>query len=160
MLSDKEKDFNAMVATHSDAINKICFCYAASATEAADMRQDTLLNLWRGWQTFRGDSALSTWIHRVCLNTCVSYVRRENRHRHADIDRLPEVVDESGEDRSELWAQLQSSMQSLSKRERAVMILWLEDFSYDDIADVIGLSRNGIASLIFRIKQKLINLNK
>lgn len=160
MLSDIEKDFNAMVAAHSDAINRICFCYASSAAEIADMRQDTLLNLWRGWQNFRGESAVSTWVHRVCLNTCVSYVRREKRHRHADIDCMPEVVDDAGENRSEQWAQLQRSMQSLSKRERAVMILWLEDFSYDDIADVIGLSRNGIASLIFRIKQKLINLNK
>lgn len=157
-MKTKEEEFNRIIAEHSDIITKICFFYAESADEVEDMRQDTLLNIWRGLDNFKAQSALSTWIHRVCLNTCVSYVRRESRHRNSVP--LPELIDDSdGAERAELWMKLRRQINSLSKRERAVMLLWLEEFSYDDIAEVMGLSRNGVATLLYRIKQKLIKLN-
>ena len=157
-MNNKEETFNRMIAEHSGIITKICFFYAESADEVEDMRQDTLLNLWRGWEGFREESKLSTWIHRVCLNTCVSYVRRERKHRKSVP--LPELIDDSeGDCQAELWMELRRQINTLSKRERAVMLLWLEEFSYDDIAEVMGLSRNGVATLLHRIKQKLINLN-
>ena len=153
-----EMTFEQMVETYSPTITKICFFYAETADEVADLRQDTFINLWRGWEGFRADSELSTWIHRVCLNTCVSYVRKELRHRYQAP--LPEIVDVStGADRAELWLEIRRQINTLSKRERAVIILWLEDFSYDDIAEVTGLSRSAVASLLHRIKQKLIKLN-
>lgn len=157
-MNNKEETFNRLIAEHSGIIAKICFFYAESADEVEDMRQDTLLNLWRGWDAFRSESKVSTWIHRVCLNTCISYVRRERNHRHSVP--LPELIDDSdGDGRAELWTELRRQINTLSKRERAVMLLWLEEFSYDDIAEVMGLSRNGVATLLHRIKQKLINLN-
>lgn len=147
-----------MIAEHSGIITKICFFYAESADEVEDLRQDTLLNLWRGWDGFREESKRSTWIHRVCLNTCVSYVRRE-RHRRNSVP-LPELIDDSeGDGRAELWMELRHQINYLSKRERAAILLWLEEFSYDDIAEVMGMSRNGVATLLHRIKQKLIKLN-
>ena len=157
-MKTKEEEFKRIIAEHSDIITKMCFFYAESADEVEDMRQDTLLNIWRGLETFQAQSAMSTWIHRVCLNTCVSYVRRESRHRNAVP--LPELIDDSdGTERAELWMQLRRQIDTLSKRERAVMLLWLEEFSYDDIAEVMGLTRNGVATLLHRIKQKLIRLN-
>lgn len=157
-MKTKENEFKQIIARHSDIINKICFFYAESADEVEDMRQDTLLNIWRGLDSFQEQSSISTWIHRVCLNTCVSYVRRENRHRNAIP--LPELIDDSdGTERAELWMRLRRQIDTLSKRERAVMLLWLEEFSYDDIAEVMGLTRNGVATLLHRIKQKLIKLN-
>lgn len=155
---EKEMTFEQMVEAYSPAITKICFFYAETADEVADLRQDTFINLWRGWESFRADANLSTWIHRVCLNTCVSYVRKESRHRHKA--QLPEIVDDTtGADRAELWLEIRRQINTLSKRERAVIILWLEEFSYDDIAEVTGLSRNAVATLLHRIKQKLIKLN-
>lgn len=147
-----------MIAEHSGRITKICFFYAESADEVEDLRQDTLLNLWRGWDGFRSESKPSTWIHRVCLNTCVSYIRRERHHRSSVP--LPELIDDSeGDGHAELWMELRRQINNLSKRERAAMLLWLEEFSYDDIAEVMGMSRNGVATLLHRIKQKLIKLN-
>lgn len=155
---ENEITFEQMVAVHSATITKICFFYAESAEEVADLRQDTLLNLWKGWENFKFRSDVSTWIHRVCLNTCVSYIRKEQRHRNAAP--LPEIIDETtGDDRAELWIEIRRQINTLSKRERAVILLWLEDFSYDDIAEVTGLSRNAVANLLYRIKQKLIKLN-
>lgn len=155
-ISNKEAEFQQMLARHEGAITKLCFFYADSPSEVADMRQDVLLNLWRGWESFRGDSALSTWVHRVTLNTCVSYTRRERKHRHTS-ESMPELlaVADDGDDRSELWREMHSRIRELNTRDRAVILLWLEDFSYDDIASVMGLNRNTVATLLHRIKQKL-----
>lgn len=72
VIEDEERrQFDAVVRRYEPTITKLCYFYAENAAEVADMRQDTLLNMWRGWQTFRGDSERATWVHRVCLNTCV-----------------------------------------------------------------------------------------
>lgn len=158
-MKTKEELFRHEIEAHSDAISKICFFYAESADEVEDMRQDVLLNLWRGWDSFKEEARRSTWIHRVCLNTCISYLRRESRHRNRVS--LPELIDDSGgREQAELWAEVRRQIDTLSKRERAVVLLWLEEFTYDDIAEVIGMSRNAVATLLHRIKQKLIKLNK
>lgn len=155
-ITTKETEFQQMLSQHESAITKLCFFYADSPAEVADMRQDVLLNLWRGWESFRGDSALSTWVHRVTLNTCVSYTRRERKHRHVS-ESMPELlaVADDGDDRSALWREMHSRIRELTTRDRAVILLWLEDFSYDDIASVMGLNRNTVATLLHRIKQKL-----
>lgn len=154
--NQKEAEFNRMLAEHAGTITKLCFFYADSPDEVADMRQDVLLNLWRGWESFRGDSTLSTWVHRVTLNTCVSYTRRERKHQQSR-EPMSEVlaVADDGDDRSELWREMHSRIRELNTRDRAVILLWLEDFSYDDIASVMGLNRNTVATLLHRIKQKL-----
>lgn len=154
-------EFEQTVKLYEPTITKLCYFYAESADEVADMRQDVMLNLWRGWGSFRGESQLGTWIHRVCLNTCVSYVRRERRHRHspASPEAIAAIADD-GDDRTALWQQMHSLISRLSTRERAVVLLWLEEFSYDEIAEVIGVSRNAVATLLFRIKQKLHRLNE
>ncbi len=160
-IEDEERrEFDEVVRRYEPTITKLCYFYAESAAEVADMRQDTLLNMWRGWQTFRGDSERATWVHRVCLNTCVSYVRRERKFREADHDLdTVEAVADDGADRREMLAEMHGLIRRLSVRERAVVLLWLEEFSYDEIAEVIGVSRNVVATLLFRIKQKLHRFN-
>lgn len=151
----KEREFEAMLEKHGSSITKLCFFYSDNPAEVADMRQDALLNLWRGWDSFRGDSQMSTWVHRVVLNTCVSFTRRERRHRNrSDLSEIQAIADD-GDDRSLLWKEMHARIRELNVRERAVILLWLEDFSYDDIASVMGLNRNTVATLIRRTKEKL-----
>lgn len=154
-LNEKEKEFEKMLEHHGSSITKLCFFYSDSAAEAADMRQDALLNLWRGWDTFRGDAQMSTWVHRVTLNSCVSFTRRERRHKNrSDLSEVQAIADD-GDDRSLLWREMHGKIRQLNTRERAIILLWLEDFSYDDIASVMGLNRNTVATLLHRIKLKL-----
>lgn len=153
--NNKQREFEEMLEKHGPSITKVCFFYSGSPSEAADMRQEALMNLWRGWDSFRGDSQLATWVHRVTLNSCVSYTRRENRHKHtSDLSEVQALADD-GDDRSALWQEMHAKISTLNVRERAVILLWLEDFSYDDIASVMGLNRNTVATLIHRIKLKL-----
>lgn len=160
METDKEQAFEAMLGAHGDTITKLCFFYADTPDEVADMRQDVLLNLWRGWESYRAEAALGTWVYRVTLNTCVSYTRRERRHRgHSELSEIHAVADD-GDDRSVLWREMHDRISQLSTRDRAVILLWLEDFSYDEIADVMGAKRNTVAAQIHRIKQKLANTDE
>lgn len=88
------------------------------------------------------------------------YVRRERKFRAEGyvLDAVEAVADD-GADRREMLAEMHGLIRRLSVRERAVVLLWLEEFSYDDIAEVIGVSRNVVATLLFRIKQKLHRFN-
>lgn len=155
MQTEKEQAFEAMLEACGDTITKLCFFYADTPDEVADMRQDALLNLWRGWDSYRAEAALGTWVYRVTLNTCVSFTRREKRHRgHSEISEIQAIADD-GDDRSAMWSEMHRRISKLSTRDRAVILLWLEDFTYDDIADVMGSNRNTVAAQIHRIKQKL-----
>ena len=65
-----------MLETHKRVIYKVCYLYASDTEHLNDLYQDTVLNLWRAYPAFRGDSSLSTWIYRISLNTCISYLRK------------------------------------------------------------------------------------
>ncbi len=160
MKDTKEIEFEQMLSEYGGIIARLCSFYADSKEEAADMRQDTLLNLWRNWDSFKGDSKLTTWVHRVCLNTCVSFIRREHtplrKSSGSEIPDRPEL----SEGKDELIREMNGLIKRLKTRERALILLWLEDFSYDDIADVMGLNRNTVATLLRRIKQKLADMKE
>ncbi len=158
-INQKEAEFEKLLADYGGVIWRVCLTYADSREEAADMRQDCLVNLWRGRESFRGESGLSTWIHRVCLNTCISFMRREKPRKGGAIDAepLPDLpADEA--DKAEMTRRMYELIKRLKTRERAVILLWLEDFSYDEIADVMGVNRNSIATLLRRVKQKLADM--
>lgn len=157
--NEKEAEFEKLLTDYGGVIWRVCLMYADSRDEAEDMRQDCLVNLWRGRDSFRGESGLSTWVHRVCLNTCISYMRREKPRKAGSTvsETLPDLpAEETG--RAEMTRHMYELIKRLKTRERAVILLWLEDFSYDEIADVMGVNRNSIATLLRRVKQKLADM--
>lgn len=157
---DAQRAFAGLVERYSGVISKVCYMYAESAGEAADMRQDILLNLWKSRDSFRGEANMSTWIHRVCINTCISYIRKEKKHRAAGGPELMDLIPETVPDRREMLRQMHDLIRRLKTRERALILLWLEDFNYDEIAEVVGVGRNTVATSLRRIKQKLMEMAK
>ncbi|MCM1094429.1 MAG: sigma-70 family RNA polymerase sigma factor [Lachnospiraceae bacterium] len=153
---DKEREFSEMITTYGQVIAKVCYFYAEDMDDFNDLRQESLINLWRGFDSFRGSSQRSTWIYRVCLNSCVSFFRKNRRKRDSvSIDKLPELI-APDEDRAELMREMYALINRLSKSEKALVLLWLDQCSYDEIADVMGLPRNTVASRLRRIKEKLV----
>ncbi|HBV50275.1 MAG TPA: RNA polymerase subunit sigma-70, partial [Alistipes sp.] len=75
--------FERFVARHRRIIGKVCYLYATDSADFDDLRQEVLIALWRGFGSFEGRSAASTWVYRVSLNACISYCRRNRRHRTA-----------------------------------------------------------------------------
>lgn len=151
-----EKDFLDMLETHKRVIYKVCYLYASDTEHLNDLYQDTVLNLWRAYPSFRGDSSLPTWIYRISLNTCISYLRKSKSQVEAIT--LPvnlEISDENDGGRSSQLHELYRLIHALNPLERAMILLWLEERSYEEIAQIIGISKNNVGVRLNRIKDKL-----
>lgn len=152
----KEERFASIMKDYGSVISGICFSYATNSDDLKDLRQDILINIWKGLESFRGDSSLSTWIYRVALNTCVSTVRKRSRNPATiSIDAIYEPEADPISDTKERIEILHAMIATLSPLDKAIITMWLDERKYEEIADVTGISRNNVAVRINRIKQKL-----
>lgn len=150
--SSQEGIFTALLAREDANINRICFSYANSAIEFEDLRQDAIINIWRGMKSFRGESSESTWVYRVTINSCLSTIRKQSRHKHEDLEQLYSLIDAEDEER-EAIEQMHNIISSLGREEKAIIMMWLDEMSYNDIATAMGMNRNTVATKIRRIKE-------
>lgn len=153
-----EAYFTALVRRESNLIDRLCFGYARSTEEFNDLRQDTLVNLWKAMPTFRQQSSERTWIYRITLNTCVSALRLRSRQlQTTSLQNLYDVIDEP-DDKTILIQQLHEAIATLSGLDKAIILMWLEDVPYDEIARITGLPRNTVATRLRRGKERLKHL--
>lgn len=134
--------------------------YAQDRDHLNDLIQETLANIWAGLPKFRQDSKPSTWIYRITLNTCITFFRRHGKH--SSMERLDEKAFGIADDNLERQQNLRTMYELISrldKMERAIIMMWLDEHSYDEISAVTGLSRNNVASRLHRIKHKLQKMN-
>lgn len=136
-------------------IERICFGYASSIDELDDLKQDALLNLWESMPKYRGRCSMKTWVYRLTLNTCVTTIRKNCRR--VNTVSLSELYDtiECDDERKATIAEIHDYIACLNPIDKAVMMLWLEDESYEEIAAVTGLTRGNVAVRIHRAKEKL-----
>lgn len=145
-----------MVSDHSSLIYKVCNAYATGSYEMNDLYQDILLNMWKSYPTFRGESKLSTWIYQVSLHTAVSALRKQTKHRsHIQLTTELENILISEDSKSEQIKEMYNLIRKLDKYDRALILLWLDDLSYQEIADILGITRSNVATKINRVKNKL-----
>ena len=149
-----EREFNELIALENATISRICFSYSCSVVEFEDLRQDALINIWRGLHSFRGESSMKTWIYRVTINSCLSTIRRHSRHQHESLDGLYGLIDSDDSDKESI-EQLHRIINTLDPDEKAIIMMWLDELSYDEIGAAMGLNRNTIATRIRRIKEKI-----
>lgn len=147
-----------MMERNHALIMRVCYMYATDREHLNDLYQETAINLWQGMEKFKGDSKLSTWIYRTTLNTCISYFRKN--HRHDDTESLETLMEFPADDseRTEQLREMYRLITRLRKLDRAIILLWLDEKSYDEIAEITGLSRNNVASRLHRIKTQLSQL--
>lgn len=153
----KEQSFIRLIKEYGPTITKVCYFYAVDSDDLNDLRQEVMINLWRGFDRYRGEPSPSTWIYRVSLNSCVSYFRKHKRHQseYTSIDSIPEIYD-SGSEKPDRLREMYNLINRLDRVEKALILLWLSDRKYDDIADIMGIPRNTVASRLHRIKEKLV----
>lgn len=152
-----EKDFASLIKQHSRIINKVSYFYATNKLPFEDLRQEIYVNIWLGLEQFRGDSKMSTWIYRVAVNSALMALRSSKpKIETVSLDfGLLEVSTEIDDAQKENLQALHSLINRLEDIEKAVILLWLDEYSYDEIADTLGLKRNTVAVKIHRIKEKL-----
>lgn len=150
-----ESAFIALVEEHKRIIYKVCYVYATDKENLNDLYQEVVINLWNAYPRFRGECAASTWIYRIGLNTCISFFRKSKSRPEVvpiTVD-LEAFADE--EDKTASLRELYRMINSLGQLERALILLWLEERSYQEIADIIGISKNNVAVRLNRIREKL-----
>jgi len=152
-----EAEFLDMLREYNRIIYKVASFYADENTTLDDLYQDVVLNLWKAFPNFRQESQLSTWIYRVALNTCVSFYRKNSR-RPTCVGISPEI--KAYVEENEEVAELYACINRLGKLERALILLYLEDRPYKEIAEIMGITTTNVSTKINRIKEKLIKISK
>jgi RNA polymerase sigma-70 factor (ECF subfamily) len=156
MKETVEQDFLREVNAHRGILYKLARVYSRSQQEMDDLTQDMLLQLWRSFASFRGESSIKTWMYRVCLNTALTYYKREVvSKREESTFQLPELAAPEESDYREERQIMYTLIQSLSDVEKALILLYLEGFSGQEIAGNMGLSEGNVRVRLMRIKEKL-----
>lgn len=155
----KQDGFFRAIESNSGIITKICYYYASDAEDFDDLHQDVLANMWAYRDSYRGEASITTWIYRVALNTCISAFRKRKRKAEkVDVSQMPDLADPSAE-LSAMQNEMHRLIGQLNKEEKAVILMWLDGLSYDEISSVIGCTRNTIATRLKRIKDKIVRMS-
>lgn len=155
-----EEEFVELIKLHSRIINKVSYFYATEKLPFEDLRQEIYVNIWLALNGFRHESKMSTWIYRVAVNASLMAIRNlKPRIVTCPIESwLPEVTSEIEDAQKENLQHLHALISQLEDMEKAIILLWLDEYSYDEIAETLGLKRNTVATKIRRIKDKLSKL--
>ncbi len=150
----------ASILPYSGIIIKICRAYTNSQEDFEDYYQEVCLQIWRSKDNFRAESEWSTWIYKISLNVCLTLLKKNKTKGQEFVsDSLPaELADSNPNFRDEIQDKLYVAIRQLSEVDRAVIMLYLEEKSYQDIAEIIGTNSNNIGVRISRIKERLKKL--
>ena len=154
---DKRQAFEALLRTHRKIVFKVAAVYARGEEDRRDLAQEIALQLWRSFGSYDAGRPFSTWMYRVALNVGLSHARRE-RERPQPLDES--LIDTLGggtpiEEPDERLAALARAIEGLEPLDRALILLYLDELSYVDIAAVMGISESNVGTRIARLKQRL-----
>jgi len=144
-------------------ILKVCQVYCWNPGDREDLFQEIIIQLWKAWPGFRGDSKFSTWLYRISLNTAISGLRKQKTPMvYMEPENLPaDTRDESdAEEKEERLKKFYSAIRQLSELERAIIMLYLEDKSYEEMEDILGINQNSLRVKMNRAKEKLRKITK
>jgi RNA polymerase sigma-70 factor (ECF subfamily) len=154
MSHDLEKRFMDDILSCRGILLKICRTYCPDRESQNDLYQDIVVNAWNAYGRFEGRSKFSTWLYRVALNTALSDVRRKRvRGQRADLGEIENRADHDTD--HENVRLLYAAIDELSPAEKSLAVLYLDDLSYKEIADITGITEVNVGVRLFRIKEKL-----
>ena len=152
-------NFEELVAQYQGSVLRMCFLYLCDKTLAEDAVQETFVKVYRGLNSFHGQSSIKTWIWRISLNTCCSIQKRNSRN----VPTVPLAIDRDlFSEQDQVGRQVKMLYDRINKLEvfdRAIILLWLESMSYDEIAAIVGITTQAVTSRLFRIKEQLKSMS-
>lgn len=153
-METNEKEFAEIVKQHRSAIYTVCYMFAKDADEADDLFQEVLINLWKGMGAFKEQSKISTWIWRVSFNTCISADRKKRKRKTVRLSMDINLYEDRDEDSRQI-KMLYDRIHRLKPFDRAIVMLWLEGISYEEIGAIVGISTKNVSVRLVRIKEEL-----
>ena len=156
MTAQLDDSFLKHINENLGIAKKVLRVYFQDTDEREDALQEMMYQLWRSYPHFDGRSKFSTWMYKVCLNTALTIRRNSKRRQSESLSPMHEQIAVESPDRNnEAIAQLLEAIAELSSLNKAIVLLYLEDMSYDEIASVVGISRSNVSVRLVRIKREL-----
>lgn len=157
-----QDEFLKLLNANQGILRKVCHLYGRTEVGKEDLYQEMVIQLWRAYGSFRGESKLSTWMYRIALNTAISDLRKQSRR--VDLQ-FPEFIPREDADvrdqaKEEQLQQLYAAIQKLSEVEKAIVMLYLEDKSYEEMEEILGINNGNLRVKMNRIKEKLRTITK
>jgi RNA polymerase sigma-70 factor (ECF subfamily) len=156
--SQQHEDFVTRIDAHTGVVRKVAAMYARRAEDRRDLEQEIVAQLWKAFPGYDTARPFATWAYRIALNVAISTVRADAWRDGTDtLDAAEHVVGDDGAapERNDALARLDALIAGLDPLHRALMLLYLEDLSYREIAEVLGISETNVATKINRVKHKL-----
>lgn len=142
---------------------KVCRLYCFSEDDRQDLFQEIVIQLWRSYPSFRGESKFSTWLYRIALNTAISNLRKQRRRPSPlNMNEMPASLQDMsfpGEEEEQLQ-QLYAAIDRLSEIEKALVMLYLDDRTYEEMEEILGINQNNLRVKMNRIREKLRKMTK
>lgn len=153
-----KEEFIELINQHKAILHKICNIYFNLDPNKEDYYQEMLIRLWKSYPGFKNQSEFSTWLYRVALNTAIDIIRKQNlQPKHTELSKIEYDIPENEynieSNKKEL---LYNAINHLSDVEKAIILLYLEDYNYKEIAEIVGISESNAGVKINRIKNQLI----
>ena len=153
--------FLNIISENQGIIHKVCGVYCDTSEDREDLFQEIIAQLWRSFPTFRHESKISTWMYRVSLNTAITHFKKNKRRPDRDGIEHSKIQIEVFEDNGESEEQIKLLHQAVSKLtgiEKSIILLYLEDKKYEEIAEIVGITQNYVRVKMNRVKLKLKKL--
>lgn len=153
-----EQEFAKMMKAHKSTIYTVCYMFSNDEDEVADLFQEVMIRVWRGLPSFNGGSDVKTWIYRIALNTCISFdCKKKRRHETKLAMDINLFADKDKE--TEQINILHKRISRLLPLDRAIVLLWLENISYEEIGAIIGISAKNVSVRLVRIREQLKSMS-
>lgn len=161
--SNLHQSFEILLKEHELLVYKICRLYGNTDDDRQDLFQDIVIQLWRAYPKFRGEAKFSTWLYRIGLNVAITQFRKhKNKIYAADIESLNISIadDPYSTVKDEQSQELYAAIEKLNDIEKAIIMLYLEDKSYEEMEEIMGISNGNLRVKMNRIKEKLRQITK
>ena len=159
---EQQRIFNEWIARHKALVFKIVRAYAFTAIDQDDLFQEIAIQIWRSVPAFRGESAVTTWLYRIALNTAIKWVRQERRHydTREPLESAQYFLQDNKVLTDERLTWLYEEIAKLDEIDKSITLLMLEGFSYKEMSDILGITDTNVGVKINRIKKHLIVQSK
>jgi RNA polymerase sigma-70 factor (ECF subfamily) len=155
----QEAQFLEVLESHKKLVFKIANTYCQDKEDRKDLIQEIVLQLWKSFPKYDALYAISTWIYRIALNVSISFLRKEKTRRNVSLSNGNAILEMTAEEETETLKPeirlLQHFISRLNQLDKALMILYLEEKSHEEISQILGISKSNVGTRIGRIKQKL-----
>ncbi|WP_204344597.1 sigma-70 family RNA polymerase sigma factor [Psychroserpens algicola] len=157
----QNQDFQKVLESNKEKIYRICRVYAVSPIEPQDLFQEVIFQIWKSFSSFKGKSNIDTWVYRIAINVCMrSKLKLEKQsNKTLRFESIKYMISDTPPDESqeEKYKLLKACILTLNESDTSIIILYLEDLSYKDIAIITGLTENHIAVKMKRIRKRLFD---